>query len=74
MPQSLFTRRYYIDSEGERVLIGLTAEQTREFELLEALDRLTLIEPAWAADVGSSSIASTSRHGKSGEPNVPSLI
>jgi hypothetical protein len=38
MPQSLFTRRYYIDSEGKRVLVGLTAEQTREFELLEALD------------------------------------
>jgi hypothetical protein len=35
MPQSLFPRRYYIDDEGRRVLIGLTVEQTREFELLE---------------------------------------
>jgi hypothetical protein len=35
MPQSLFPRRYYIDHEGRRVLIGLTVEQTGEFELLE---------------------------------------
>jgi hypothetical protein len=35
MPQSLFPRRYYIDDDGRRVLIGLTVEQTREFELLE---------------------------------------
>ena len=39
MPQSLFPRRYYIDDEGQRVLIGLTAEQTREFERLELPDR-----------------------------------
>jgi hypothetical protein len=35
MPQNLFPRRYYIDDDGRRVLIGLTVEQTREFELLE---------------------------------------
>jgi hypothetical protein len=38
MPHSLFPRRYYIDDEGRRVLIGLTVEQTREFELFEAPD------------------------------------
>jgi hypothetical protein len=38
MPESLFPRRYYIDHEGRRVLIGLTVEQTREFERLELPD------------------------------------
>ena len=38
MPQSLFPRRYCIDHEGRRVLIGLTVEQTREFERLELPD------------------------------------
>jgi hypothetical protein len=35
MAQNLFPRRYYIGDEGQRVLIGLTVEQTAEFELLE---------------------------------------
>jgi hypothetical protein len=38
MPQSLFPRRYFIDDQGCRVLIGLTVEQTREFELLDLSD------------------------------------
>jgi hypothetical protein len=38
IPESLFPRRYYIDHEGRRVLIGLTVEQTREFERLELPD------------------------------------
>ena len=38
MPQSLFPRRYYVDHESRRVLIGLTVEQTREFELLEVAE------------------------------------
>ena len=37
MPQSFFPRRYYIDDEGRRVLIGLTLEETREFELLDVV-------------------------------------
>ncbi len=28
-------RRYFVDAEGRRVLIGLTAEETREFEALD---------------------------------------
>ena len=53
MPQALFPRRYYIDDEGRRVLIGLTAEQTREFELLELpdtpsdIDRVNFIHGRW---------------------------
>jgi hypothetical protein len=38
MSQNLFPRRYYIDEEGRRVLIGLTVEHTGEFELLEVTD------------------------------------
>jgi hypothetical protein len=52
MPQSLFPRRYYIDDDGRRVLIGLTVEQTREFELLEpspGIDQAPLNQGRWRA-------------------------
>jgi hypothetical protein len=60
MPQSLYPRRYYIDDEGRRVLIGLTVEQTREFELLEVPD------PSFEIQVGISagSDPSQSNHRK----------
>jgi hypothetical protein len=35
MPESLFPRRYSVNDEGHRVLIGLTVDETREFELLD---------------------------------------
>jgi hypothetical protein len=38
VPDKLFPRRYYVDDEGQRVLVGLTLEQTREFESLEVPD------------------------------------
>jgi hypothetical protein len=38
MSQRLFPRRYYVDDEGRRVLIGLTIEQTRDFEQLGTPD------------------------------------
>src|SRR5947209_6726598 len=44
MPQSLFPRRYCIDDEGRRVVIGLTLEQTREFERLEELRPLADVQ------------------------------
>jgi hypothetical protein len=53
MPQSLFPRRYYIDDDGRRVLIGLTVEQTGEFELLElpepspGIDQASLNHGRW---------------------------
>jgi hypothetical protein len=33
--QSFFPRRYYVDKVGRRVLVGLTVEETSEFELLD---------------------------------------
>jgi hypothetical protein len=33
-------RRYYVDKEGRRVLVGLTIEETVEFEQLDGLDPL----------------------------------
>jgi hypothetical protein len=33
----MFPRRYYVDKNGRRVLIGLTVEETFEFETLEPL-------------------------------------
>ena len=36
--QSFFPRRYYIDGDGRRVLIGLSVEETKEFEFLEEPD------------------------------------
>ena len=34
-------RRYFIDSEGRRVLVGLTLEETFEFETLDSLAALS---------------------------------
>lgn len=31
----MFPRRYYVDENGQRVLIGLTVEETFEFETLD---------------------------------------
>jgi hypothetical protein len=36
--QSFFPRRYYVDKEGRRVFVGLTVEETSEFELLDNRD------------------------------------
>jgi hypothetical protein len=75
MPQSLFPRRYYIDDDGRRVLIGLTVEQTREFELLElpepspGIDQASLNHGRWLELIGC-----TSRLGKFGEKRVLSPI
>jgi hypothetical protein len=33
-------RRYYVDQKGRRVLVGLTMEETSEFEQLDRLDVL----------------------------------
>lgn len=33
-------RRYFVDTDGRRVLVGLTIEETFEFEMLESLLRL----------------------------------
>jgi hypothetical protein len=33
-------RRYYVDKKGRRVLVGLTIEETFEFEQLDRLDPL----------------------------------
>jgi hypothetical protein len=35
-----FPRRYYVDERGRRVLIGLSAEETVEFEKLDELPPL----------------------------------
>jgi hypothetical protein len=34
-------RRYFVDSEGRRVLVGLTLEETFEFETLDSLAALS---------------------------------
>jgi hypothetical protein len=39
--QSSSPRRYYVDSKGRHVLVGLTMEETCEFE---QLDRLGLLD------------------------------
>jgi hypothetical protein len=36
--QTLFPRRYHADKTGRRVLVGLTIEETFEFERLDASD------------------------------------
>jgi hypothetical protein len=33
----MFPRRYYVDKNGHRVLIGLTVEETFEFETLDEI-------------------------------------
>ena len=38
--QSSSPRRYYVDKKGRRVLVGLTIEETSEFEQLDRLDPL----------------------------------
>ena len=40
----MFPRRYYVDTHGHRVLIGLTVRETAEFEALD--------EPSPVADEG----------------------
>ena len=37
--QTLFPRRYHVDKKGRRVLVGLTIEETFEFEQLDVTDR-----------------------------------
>jgi hypothetical protein len=75
MSQNLFPRRYYIDEEGRRVLIGLTVEQTREFELLEVtdssndVDRANLNLARWLGFIGC-----TRTLGISGEQKVQRTI
>jgi hypothetical protein len=71
MPQNLFPRRYYIDDDGRRVLIGLTVEQTREFELVSpGMDQAPLNHGGF----GGSFIGCTSRRGKFGDESVRSPI
>jgi hypothetical protein len=36
--QTLFPRRYHVDKMGRRVLVGLTIEETFEFEQLDVSD------------------------------------
>jgi hypothetical protein len=43
----LLTERYTIDEKGRRVLIGLTAAETREFETLDALSPSDGDHVAW---------------------------
>jgi hypothetical protein len=35
-------RRYFVDSDGRRVLVGLTIEETSEFETLDSLAALSM--------------------------------
>lgn len=35
VPSQAAPRRYFVDAVGQRVLIGLTIEETREFEVLD---------------------------------------
>ena len=42
-PNGFFPRRYYVDKSGRRVLVGLTIEETLEFE---KLDNLTALDEA----------------------------
>lgn len=39
-------RRYFVDHTGQRVLIGLTREETSEFEHLDALGQHAVDRPA----------------------------
>jgi hypothetical protein len=39
-PKDHSPRRYFVDSQGRRVLIGLTVEETLEFETLDNLPAL----------------------------------
>jgi hypothetical protein len=36
-------RRYYVDTKGRRVLVGLTMEETSEFEQLDRLEFLDAV-------------------------------
>jgi hypothetical protein len=36
-PQDFAPRRYYVDNRSQRVLVGLTVQETAEFELLDCL-------------------------------------
>jgi hypothetical protein len=37
VPPQLLAERYHIDGNGRRVLVGLTTEETREFETLDSI-------------------------------------
>jgi hypothetical protein len=39
-PEDLSPRRYFVDEKGRRVLVGLTIEETFEFETLDRLPAL----------------------------------
>jgi hypothetical protein len=41
-------RRYFVDGRGQRVLIGLSIEETTEFERLEVVPALDATRPASA--------------------------
>lgn len=46
----LLTERHTIDENGRRVLVGLTAAETREFETLDALSPSDGNHVAWTFD------------------------
>ena len=46
----LLTGRHTIDEKGRRVLVGLTAEETREFETLDSLSPSDGDGVAWTFD------------------------
>ena len=51
-------RRYYVDKEGRRVLVGLTMEETVEFEELDRLDPLDKTGSYVAGSFGETAIVS----------------
>ena len=74
-------RRYFVDGSGQRVLVGLTIEETAEFETLDGLaavgkgaDRCCGTKAiSWVASdtaAGLNSMLSTSRPGVSGWPTL----
>ena len=75
-PKEQSPRRYFADKNGRRVLIGLTIEETLEFERLDSLPALddSGNHVAWdengvpttTENAGWSSMANTTRHGGSG--------
>jgi hypothetical protein len=56
--QEFSPRRYYADKEGRRVLVGLTMEETVEFEQLDRLDPLDKTGSHVAASFGETAIVS----------------
>ena len=51
-------RRYYVDNKGRRVLVGLTMEETLEFEQLDRLDPLDRGGVVDAGNFGETAIVS----------------